>query len=119
MTTAQGEQPRKNRLSCLMLAIGGLVTTILAPVLIIGGFFFLIKLSEWHMDELYRKVEEAQLVGRPEEDTLKVLGPPTSIWDRGEPDNSRTYNYQPRGFSVSLFQVYCRDGVVTGYGEDM
>ena len=63
--------------------------------------------------ECQRLADQAQLVGRPEADVVKVLGHPTEIWDH-ESDGKpvRTYNYFPAPISAGIFQVHCSGGVV-------
>jgi hypothetical protein len=71
--------------------------------------------STWFNNRCQRLADQAKLVGRPEGDVVKVLGPPAYFYP-GDDDNHRTYNYvvpfsMPR---TSKFQVHCHDGVVTG-----
>jgi hypothetical protein len=65
--------------------------------------------STWFNRRCQRLTDEAKLVGRPEADVVKVLGPPAYTY------LDRTYNYVPvRWFPTARFQVHCENGVVIG-----
>ena len=65
--------------------------------------------SSWYNRRCQRIADEARLVGKPEADVVKVLGPPTFTYLQ------RTYNYAPiPWFPTAKFQVHCQDGVVIG-----
>ncbi len=65
--------------------------------------------STWYNRRCQRLADEANLVGRPEADVVKVLGQPTFTY------LDRTYNYAPvRWFPGAKFQVHCENGIVIG-----
>jgi len=65
--------------------------------------------STWFNWRCQKLADEAGLVGRPEADVMKVLGPPSYTY------LNRTYNYAPVGwFPTAKFQVHCENGVVIG-----
>src|SRR4051812_4710832 len=81
--------------------------------------------ATWYNNRCQELADRAKLIGRPESDVVKVLGPPTAVWkywsgvwtSTGRPIPgaylTTTYNYAPCPISPSgLFQVHCRDGVV-------
>jgi hypothetical protein len=67
----------------------------------------------WYNQRCKKLADDAKLVGRPEKDVVKILGPPTFFYP-GDNDAQRTYNYAPIPmFPTAKFQVHCHDGVVT------
>jgi hypothetical protein len=99
-------------------------TTIYVILLLLGlpiAFPFLVWLDNrahgpyvtWFNEECQRLVDQAKLIGQPENDIVSVLGPPSYVWDYDDPGGARkTYNYAPAGIPFSKFQVHCRDGLV-------
>jgi hypothetical protein len=67
----------------------------------------------WYNQRCRKLADDAKLVGRPEKDVVKILGPPTFFYP-GDDDTKRTYNYVPTPmFPTAKFQVHCHNGVVT------
>jgi hypothetical protein len=90
-----------------------------APILAIVIFIASAPYGSWYLDSCLRRSEEASLVGRPEADVARVLGPPTYVRDHDDPSvRERTYVYEPGLGSSSLFEVNCRNGIVKGYWID-
>jgi hypothetical protein len=72
-----------------------------------------------------RLAVQGRLVGRPETEVAKILGPPCQVWRSWSTVDSvtrqpspgayrvTTFNYAPCPFvACGLFQVHCRNGVV-------
>ena len=65
--------------------------------------------STWFNPHCQQLADDAKLVGGPESEVIKVLGPPSYTY------LDRTYNYVPvRWFPTAKFQVHCKNGVVIG-----
>jgi hypothetical protein len=63
--------------------------------------------STWYNRRCQQLADAAKLVGRPEADVIKVLGPPLYTY------LDTTYNYAPVSWlPTAKFQVHCEDGVV-------
>ena len=63
--------------------------------------------STWFNKRCQRLADKAGLVGRPEADVTKIMGPPTYTY------LNTTYNYAPIWWlPTAKFQVHCEDGVV-------
>lgn len=65
--------------------------------------------STWYNRRCQRIADASKLVGRPEGDVVKILGPPAYTY------LDTTYNYVPVPWCpTAKFQVHCKNGVVTG-----
>jgi hypothetical protein len=81
--------------------------------------------TRWYNQSRYDLAVREQLVGRPETDVEKVLGPASDVWRRWTTTNMETgrpvagsrfvttFNYAPFPFlPVQKFQVHCEHGKV-------
>lgn len=68
--------------------------------------------ATWYNRKCQRLADDARLVGRPEEDIIGILGPPTFFYG-AKGSREQTYNYAPFSmFPAGKFQVHCQDGIV-------
>lgn len=92
---------------------------VVAAVVLLVAFIFCLPVADLAFDgpyvtrfnrELARRAADSTLVGKPEREVLRILGPPDRL-DR----NPVAYVYYPYPFvPVSQVKVYCEGGIVTG-----
>ena len=113
-------QDQQGRRAWWIVAGTILGTAVVAPILLIGGWFLTGAYGDRYLARLERKAEASNLIGRPEAEIPVIFGQPSFIWDRGDPAAVKSFNYEPPppGWSLEPFQIYCQGGVITGFGFD-
>ena len=69
--------------------------------------------TRWYNHDLWRRAHVENLIGRPANEVVPILGRATDVWNMG--GDAVTYNYHPLpGIPCRKFQVHCHGGIVTG-----
>ena len=93
------------------LAIAGALAFALIWLATVVDVLFHGPATQHHNQRLSRIAKQNQLIGKPKETAVLLLGEPTSTFDAR---NGQTLNYAPfRYFPHGVVQLHCDDGVVT------